>query len=179
MSGWVMITILLALGLGQVPDAAPAQRDAQATLQSCEMTPSGWVCNYRMPAVILRGSPPETVVMTEAPAIAVPVPPTVTSSVPPPPEITSTEADRQARLIARCADASWMSLCLPGDRREARILRDAANARAALRSRVTGLLSENKCDEAVRAALAGADMTLAWEARSFCAQRPVPAASAD
>lgn len=176
-----MITLLLALalGLGQVPDAAAAPRDAQATLQSCEMTPSGWVCNYRMPAVILRGAPPESVVMTEAPAIAVPVPSTVTPSVPPPPEITSIEADRQARLIARCADASWMSLCLPGDRREARILRDAANARAALRSQVTGLLSENKCDEAVRAALAGADMTLAWEARSFCAQRPVPTASAD
>lgn len=165
-----MISLLLALGLGlgQAPEAAPASQEAQATLQSCEMTPAGWVCNYRMPAVILRGVPPGAVVMPEAPAIAVPVPPTVSPS-PPPPEITSAEADRQARLIARCADASWLSLCLPGDRREARVLRDAANARAALRGEVTRLLSEDKCDEAVRVALAGADMTLAWEARNFCA----------
>lgn len=163
-----MISLLLAIGLGQVPDAAPASQEAQATLQSCEMTPAGWVCNYRMPAVILRGAPPESVIMTDPPAITVPVPSTVSSS-PPPPGISPAEADRQARLIARCADASWLSLCLPGDRREARILRDAANARAALRSEVTQLLSENKCDEAVRAALAGADMTLAWEARNFCA----------
>jgi hypothetical protein len=164
-----MISVLLALSLSQVPDAAPASQDAQATLQSCEMTPAGWVCNYRMPPVILRGAPPETVIMTDQPAIAVAVPPTVSPSVPPP-EVSSVEADRQARLIARCADASWLSLCLPGDRREARILRDAANARARLRGEVMGLLSENKCDEAVRAALAGADMTLAWEVRNFCAQ---------
>lgn len=169
-----MISLLLALSLGQAPDAAPASQEAQATLQSCEMTLAGWVCNYRMPAVILRGVPPETVIVTDPPAIAVPVPRTVSPSAPPA-EITSAEADRQARLIARCADASWLSLCLPGDRREARILRDAANARAALRGEVTRLLSENRCDEAVRAALAGADMTLAWEARNFCAPSPAAA----
>jgi len=162
-----MISLLLALGFGQLPDAAPS-REAQATLQSCEMTAAGWVCNYRMPAVILRGVPEGAVVMTEPPAIAVAVPPTVSPS-PPPAAISSVEADRQARLIARCADASWLSLCLPGDRREARALRDAANARAALRGEVTRLLSEKNCDEAVRVALAGADMTLAWEARNFCA----------
>ncbi len=169
-----MISLLLALSLGQEPGAAPATREAQATLQSCEMTPAGWVCNYRMPAVILRGAPPETVIMTDPPAITMPVPSTVSPSVAPP-EITSAEADRQARLIARCADASWLSLCLPGDRREARILRDAANDRAALRGEVMRLLSENRCDAAVRAALVGADMTLAWEARSFCAQGPATA----
>lgn len=172
-----MISLLLTLGLGQVPDAPPASREAQATLQSCEMTSAGWVCNYRMPAVILRPAPPESVIMTDPPAISVPVPPTVSPSAPPP-EITSAEADRQARLIARCADASWLSLCLPGDRREARILRDAADARAALRDEVTQLLSENKCDEAVRAALAGGDMTLAWEARNFCARSPATAGTA-
>jgi len=164
-----MISLLLALTLGQA-QAAPAEQSAPATLQSCEMTPAGWVCNYRMPAVILRGAPPESVVLPDPPAISVPVPPTVT---PPPPSVASTaEADRQARLVARCADASWLSLCLPGDRREARILRDAANARAALRADVTRLLSEDKCEEARRTALAGGDMTLAWEVRNFCA--PVP-----
>ncbi|MGV8929971.1 MAG: hypothetical protein ACOH1E_09465 [Brevundimonas sp.] len=170
-----MITLLLALGLGQVPGTATAE--AQATLQSCDMTPAGWVCNYRMPAVILRGVPPESVIMTDPPAIMVPVPPTVSPSVPPP-EITTAEADRQARLIARCADASWLSLCLPGDRREAKILQEAAIVRAALRAEVTQLLSEGQCDEAVRVALAGADMTLAWEARNFCAARPATADAA-
>lgn len=172
-----MIELLLALSLAQDPGAAPASSEAQATLQSCEMTPQGWVCNYRMPAVILRGAPPETVVMTDPPAISMAVPPTVSPS-PPPPGLSSAEADRQARLIARCADASWMSLCLPGDRREARILRDAALARAALRTEVMQLLSENKCDEAVRVALAGADMTLAWEVRNFCAPGPATAGAA-
>jgi len=166
-----MISLLLALALGQEPAAAPARQEteAQATLQSCVMTSEGWVCNYRMPAVILRGVPPESVVMTDPPAITVPVPSTVSPVPPPPPEISTAEADRQARLIARCADASWLSLCLPGDRREARILRDAANARAALRAEVTQLLSEERCDEARRTALAGGDMTLAWEVRNFCA----------
>jgi hypothetical protein len=161
-----MISVLLALSLSQVPDAAPASQDAQATLQSCEMTPAGWVCNYRMPPVILRGAPPETVIMTDQPAIAVAVPPTVSPSVPPP-DVSSVEADRQARLIARCADASWLSLCLPGDRREARILQQAAVARAALRGEVTRLLSENRCEEAVRAALVGGDLALATEARGW------------
>ncbi len=177
-----MISLLLALSLGQVPTApapgvAPAPQEAQtaqATLQSCEMSPAGWVCNYQMPAVILRGVPPGTVVLNEPPAISVPVPPTVSPSAPPA-RMTTAEADRQARLIARCADASWLSLCLPGDRREARILRDAANARAALRGEVTRLLSESRCEDAVRTALAGGDMTLAWEVRSFCA--PAPAAA--
>ncbi len=169
-----MISLLFALGLGQVPDAAPASQEAQATLQSCEMTQAGWVCNYRMPAVILRGAPPETVIMTDPPAIAVPVPPTVSPPVAPP-EITSTEADRQARLIARCADASWLSLCLPDDRREARALRDAAVVRAALRREVYQLLSENRCDEAMRTALAGADMTLVWEVRNLNVCAPGPA----
>jgi regulator of protease activity HflC (stomatin/prohibitin superfamily) len=98
----------------------------------------------------------------------------------PPAELSSAEANRQARLIARCADASWLSLCLPDDRREARALRDAANVRAALRTDVTRLLSEGKCDEAVRVALAGADMALAWEVRNmnFCAPAPVTAEAA-
>ncbi len=165
-----MISLLLALGLSQVPDPAPASQEARATLQSCEMTPAGWVCNYQMPAVILRGAPPGSVIMADPPAISVPVPPTA-PTLAPPVGISSAEADRQARLIARCADASWLSLCLPDDRREARILRDAAITRAALRGEVTRLLSENRCDEAVRAALAGADMALAWEVRNrnFCA----------
>ena len=169
-----MISFLLALGLSQVPDVAPASPEAQEVRVPCETTPAGWVC--KMPAMILRPSAPGSVVMTDPPAISVPVPPTVPTLVPPV-EISSAEADRQARLIARCADASWLSLCLPDDRREARILRDAALARAALRGEVTRLLSENRCDEAVRAALAGGDMNLAREAQSLniCAAGPAAA----
>lgn len=169
-----MISLLIALGLGQVPAAAPATPEAQELRVPCESTPAGWVC--KMPAVILQPSAPGSVVMTDPPAISVPVPPTAPTLVPPV-EISSAEADRQARLIARCADASWLSLCLPGDRREAAILRDAALARAALRSEVTRLLSEERCEDARRTALAGGDMTLAWEVRNFCATSPSPGAS--
>lgn len=170
-----MISLLLAIGLGQVPDAPPASQEARATLQSCQMTTDGWVCNYQMPAVILRGAPPGAVVMSDPPAISVPVPASV-PTLAPPVEISSAEADRQARLIARCADASWLSLCLPDDRREARALRDAANARAALRADVSRLLSEDRCDDAVRMALAGGDMALAVEVRNqnFCVPRTPP-----
>lgn len=170
-----MISLLFALGFGQVPDAPGATQTAPARLQSCETTPAGWVCNYRMPDVILHGVPPGSVVLADPPAIAVPVPPTVTPA--PPPEISTAEADRRARLIARCADASWLSLCLPGDRREARILRDAAMARAALRREVYQLLSENRCDEAMRTALAGADTALVWEVRQLNVCAPGPAAA--
>ncbi len=169
-----MISLLLALSLGQTPEGATVSQppmDPQETRMPCESTPEGWVC--RMPAVILRGAPPGSAVMTDPRAISGSLPPTA-PTLAPPVEISSAEANRQARLIARCADASWLSLCLPDDRREARTLRDAAIARAALRSEVSRLLSESRCDEAVRAALAGGDMALASEVRSrnFCAAVP-------
>lgn len=150
-----MISLLLALTV--VPAVQQERVPLQA--QACEMTPTGWVCHYQMPSVTIQGPPAGTVVVTGPPPV-MPERPT--------PEISTAEADRQARLIARCADASWLSLCLPGDRREARILQEAANARAALRGEVTRLLSENRCDDAVRAALAGGDLALATEARAFC-----------
>ena len=147
-----MISLLLAL------TAAPALQQERLTAQSCEMTPTGWVCHYQMPSVTIQGTPPGTVVL-QGPATLPPQPLV--------PEISTAEAERQARLIARCADASWLSLCLPGDRREARILQQAAVARAALRGEVTRLLSENRCEEAVRAALVGGDLALATEARGW------------
>jgi len=124
------------------------------------MTPEGYVC--RFPAL-------------PAPSNAMAVPMGVTPAEARPVELASTrtleeiaEAQRQERLINRCADAPWYALCLPEDRREARRLRDAAVARAALRGEVTRLLSENRCEDAVRTALTGGDMTLAREARDFC-----------
>lgn len=150
-----MIALLLALA------AEPAAVEGQATLQSCEMTPSGWVCHYKVPPVTLIGAPD-----ARPPAA---VPPPMVAAVAPTDDAGKAEAARQARLIARCADAAWFAPCLPGERREARRLQDLAVASAALRGKVTGLLSENKCGEAVKVALAGGDMALAREARAFCA----------
>lgn len=169
-----MISLLLAIGLGQTPEGVTVSPppDSQEVRVPCESTPAGWVC--KMPAMILRPSPPGSAVITDAPAISVPVPPTA-PTLAPSAEISSAEANRQARLIARCADASWLSLCLPDDRREARALRDAAVVRAALRREVYQLLSENRCDEAMRTALAGADMSLVWEVRNLNVCAPGPA----
>jgi hypothetical protein len=149
-----MISLLLALA------GSALLQEEQAKLQSCEMTPGGWVCHYQMPAVTL--SPGVTLTPESAPPPVAPFLPAPRS------EAVEAEAGRQARLIARCADASWMALCLPGDRREARRLREAADARDALRGEVTRLLSENQCPAAVKAALAGGDLDLAKEARDFC-----------
>lgn len=154
----VMISLLLALA------GAPPPEGEHATLQACEMTSSGWVCHYTIPAVTLLGAanaPPPIVTLSPT------LPPSATAPRPAAPN--SAEASRQARHIANCADAGWMSLCLPQDRREARRLKDAATASAALRTQVSHLLSENRCPEAVKTALAAGDMPLAREAREFCA----------
>lgn len=150
----MMLTVLMSLVAGSVPQSE------QAMLRSCEMTPEGWVCVYRIPPITavpergtaVTGAPPEMNM-----AAATPPPPT--------PDAVALE---ESRLIRRCAEASWLSLCTPGERRQARLLRDAANAREALRREVTGLLSEQKCDAAVRIALRGGDLDLAREARTFC-----------
>lgn len=131
-------------------------QDSPATLQSCVFEDTGWVCRYR----------------AEESAVEL-VPPTVATRLPDPrsrPEATLTkEETRQAKLIRRCADASWMSLCTPGDRKEARELKAAAEARAALRLKVTTLVADGRCPDAVGAALQGGDLALAREIREFCA----------
>ena len=157
-----MISILLVLLVGSQAQA-PSQ-DGQYRLQSCEMAPEGWVCHYRVPnnPVTARpaGPPAETAASTQPiiPAAAAPIET----------RIEEAEAERQARLILRCANATWLSLCLPHERREARELKAAADSRMALRGEVTRLLGDNKCEDAVRVALAGGDMALAREAREFC-----------
>lgn len=164
-----MIALLLALAAAPGAPAEAGPQEGQATLQSCEMTPGGWICHYKMPPVTLVGTPDTTPPGTVAPPpITVTPPPPPMPAVAPVSEPDRAEAARQARLIARCADADWKSLCLPGQRREARALKEAALVKAALRSRVTGLLGGNKCAEAVKAALDGGDLDLAREARAFC-----------
>lgn len=155
-----MWLLLLALADG------PASDEGRAALQSCEMTPSGWVCTYKMPPITLIGTPelkpPQTVPAPAAATAAVPL------AAPQKTEAEIAEETRKSKLIARCADSGWLSICLPGERKEARRLKAEAEASAALRGKVTGLLSENRCDEAVKAALTGGDLALAREARAFC-----------
>lgn len=171
-----MLLLLIAL----LQTTEPASQETKATLQSCETTDKGWVCHYQIPqATIVRPldpappttmvAPPPTTSTTADPA----PPPTQSASLPPAPVAAPSdsrvEAARQTRLIARCADAKWYSPCLPGERTEAKILREAALNAATLRGHVTTLLSEKRCDDAVKTALEGGDMALAREAREFCA----------
>ncbi len=174
-AGVAMLLLLIAL----LQTAEPSSQEAKATLQSCETIDNRWVCHYQIPqATIVRPlestssstmvAPPSTTTTTPDPAPQ----PTQSASLPPAPVAAPSdsraEAARQTRLIARCADAKWYSPCLPGERKEAQILREAALNAATLRGSVTTLLSEKRCDDAVKTALEGGDLGLAREAREFC-----------
>lgn len=165
---------MLLLMLALLQASAPSE-EARATLQSCQTTDKGWVCHYQMPTEMtvkpLEGqppvvAPPASVELAPAasakPAADKPVSEKSVSEKP-------VDLSRQTRLIARCGDAKWYSACLPGERKEAQLLKEAAAKSEALRGKVTGLLSENRCDDAVKAALEGGDLPLAREARAFCA----------
>lgn len=134
-------------------------QEGQATLQSCVFEADGWVCRYRVPEAIYRPEP-----VAPLPAPATPTAPAIE------PSRTSTDAEavRQARLISRCADAHWLSLCTPDDRREAKALQARAQAREALRLEVASLVAKEQCSEAVKVALEGGDFDLAREIRAFC-----------
>lgn len=143
------------------------------------------------PAVVLsNGSSavapsPETVAPDAVPAPLVASTPTTGAptvpTTPPAPTAATAEAgpirpidagvltEREAQLVARCADAGWMSLCLPDDRRAARTLRDKQEAYQAVRRDVARLLGSDDCDAAVKAALDGGYMGLARETRDYCA----------
>ncbi len=172
--------LLLLLALLQTPPvsgglASAPPEEAKATLQSCQMTDKGWVCHYQIPSTtIIRPleSSETTPSVTSAPTLPMtplPVEPAAPQPSALPPVDHTAELSRQTRLIARCADAKWYSPCLPGERTEAKLLREATQNAATLRGKVTGLLSEQRCDEAVKAALEGGDLHLAREAREFCA----------
>ncbi len=129
----------------------------------------------------LAAAPETTVTEPAAPPVArPPVAPAVTATVDPGP-IRPIDAgvltEREAQLVSRCADAGWVSLCLPDDRRAARTLRDKQEAYLAVRREVTRLLGDDNCDAAVRAALDGGYLGLARETRDYCAA-PASAATA-
>jgi hypothetical protein len=162
-----MLPLILLLA-----STAPPQQAEQAFIRSCDMTAAGWVCRYSLPAVAAVPAPFGETTADDGPPEPGRLIPADAGS--PPVAVAPNEpaAEAEARLILRCAEASWLSLCLPGERRQARRLRDAALAREALKLQVTRLLSEDRCDEAVRAALVGGDLDLARQARAFCVAGP-------
>lgn len=139
------------------------------------------------PAVVLSGGSngaeapsPETI--PPAPTTLVRDPPVAPTASAPAPTATAAVdpgavrpidagvlTERESQLVARCADAGWMSLCLPDDRRAARTLRDKQQAYLAVRRDVTRLLGDDQCDAAVRTALDGGYLALARETRDYCA----------
>jgi len=156
------ISLVLAASILTQPQAA--------TLEGCEFVEQRWICRYRLPDVQLLTAPPT---LPDAPAASVPVAVPMTAAA-------TISRDRgvlsepQTALVARCADAGWMSLCLPSQRTEARRLRDEFRAYEAARLRVGELLSERQCDAASAHALSGGYLGLAREARAFCQDEAEP-----
>lgn len=187
-----MISLMFALLAG--PLVTTEGQAVSATLQSCAMEGGRWVCRYAVPDIEIVPIPDSNIV-TDAPAAVLGAAPDAASAAgnPPPltppvsaPTVTEPAApavdrgpvraidagvltEREAQLVARCADAGWVSLCLPDDRRAARSLRDTQNAYLAVRREVTRLLGEDNCDAAVRTALDGGYLALARETRDYCA----------
>lgn len=197
-----MISLMFALLAGP---ALVEPQAVQATLQSCALENGRYVCRYAVPDIVIVPVPgtdivadapavvlgsgsgpeaasPETLPLT--PTAAVPPAPPVSPPVAPPvvadpgpiqPIDTGVLTEREARLVSRCADAGWVSLCLPDDRRAARTLSEKQTAYLAVRREVTRLLGADDCDAAVKAALDGGYLGLARETRDYCA---VPVAGA-
>jgi hypothetical protein len=143
--------------------ALAVAQDSQAT--PCVFDGGAWVCRYQVPQGAVTPEPGKAI-----PAEPVKVAPNDTPDLSSRPVgvISAKEADRQGRLIRRCADASWLSLCTPDDRREAKALREASLAKEKLRLEVTKLAARGQCPDAVKAALEGGDLSLAREIREFC-----------
>lgn len=181
---------------GPAYTAQSANGETRAALEGCVMEGGRWVCRYTLPALEIVPTPDSgsaqvytnATVIPTSPTTTVPAPPATTVTAPPPgvaapkttaPATSTTSADaivdpgvlneREQKLVSRCADANWMSLCLGPERREARALRDRQTAYQAVRLQVTSLMSQNQCDAAVRTALQTGNLGLAREARDFCA----------
>ena len=139
------------------------------------------------PSVETETVPPEALVpvptapMTSAPVMPAASLPTELAAEAGPilPIDSGVLTEREAQLVTRCADAGWMSLCLPDDRRAARTLRDRQDAYQAVRLEVARLVGQQKCDLAVRTALDGGYMGLARETRDYCATPTAASAPAE
>lgn len=159
--------------IGLILAASLAFQQAQpqpqtATLESCEYVDERWVCRYRLPEIQLvdGGTDPATL-------RPVPLPVSAPPSESPDPGVLS---EAEVELVARCAEARWLSLCFPSQRTEARRLRDQARAYEAARQRVGVLIGEGDCQAAFTHALNGGYLGLARESQALCA---APAGAAD
>ena len=129
-------------------------QDAKATLEGCALEEGRWVCRYRLPEMDIVQGPPT---MTATPVEVEPA-----SSDP---GVLSAD---ELKLVSRCADAGWVSLCSKSERENARRLRDSAAAYEKARIEVGKMMGAGQCDTAISTALAGGYLGLAREARSFC-----------
>lgn len=196
-----MISLLLAALLvapapASVAPSSTGPQAVQATLQSCAMEAGRWVCRYAVPDIEIVPLPGNDIV-ADAPAVVLgerpseaasatevaPLPAAPATAAAPERRTVTLEAgilsEREARLVARCAEAGWMSLCLPDDRRAARQLKVKEDAFMAVRRDVTGRLAEDDCDGAVKAALDGGYLDLAAQARTFCQASSLQPATAN
>ncbi len=182
-----MLGLMLVLLTAPAIEASP--QAVSATLQSCAMEGGRWVCRYAVPDIEIVPIPDSNIVadapaavLGDAPSVDTvtpdgPIEPPVVDA-PPPAPVTARAAlptdagvltEREAGLVARCADAGWVSLCLPADRRAARALQEQQTAYLAVRREVTRLLGRDRCEAAVRTALDGGYLALARETRDYCA----------
>lgn len=154
------VGLILAASLA-VQEAQARTQPQAATLESCEFVDERWVCRYRLPEIQLLDAGPPAAPLT----VATPPPATPSPASPDPGVLSDAELD----LVARCADAGWLSLCFPAQRTEARRLRDAARAYEEARQRVGALIGQGDCDGARNHALNGGYLGLAREAQGLCA----------
>lgn len=139
-----MIGMILALSM------LSAQTE---TVQRCGNEFGRWVCRTEAPAPLPFESFNRS--FAAGAAMATPIRP-------------RTDAEQQS-LLRRCGSTRWwQNLCTASEEREGRALIEADKQKSDLRTTITTLLSEDRCPEAVRAALAAGDMDLAREARDFC-----------
>lgn len=158
----IALTLAASLAIQQAqPQGQPQTQPQSATLESCEYIDERWVCRYRLPDIQLvdGGSAPPV-------PITAPVPQVVSAPASPDPGVLS---QAETDLVARCADAGWVSLCFPAQRTEARRLRDQARAYDEARQRVGVLIGEGDCQAALTYALNGGYLGLARESQGLCA----------
>jgi hypothetical protein len=181
-----MLSLILATVIvAPAPAPVAGPQAVQATLQSCAMEGGRWVCRYAVPDIEIVPLPGNDVVAdapaailgvrpAEAPAASEVAPPADTVPATAAPERRAITLDagilteREQRLVARCADAPWYAVCLPDDRRAARVLKDKEEAFLTVRATVTARLAAQDCDGAVKAALDGGYLELAGQAQGFC-----------
>lgn len=163
--------------VGSAPSAeGAASAPSTTTAVRATIIPNGSSTSSGVPAWaagMAEGHTPAAHSTTMTPAVPTnPAPTTATSTTVEPGPIRPIDSgvltERETQLVARCADAGWMSLCLPDDRRAARTLREKQDAYLAVRREVTRLLGDSRCDAAVRSALDGGYLALARETREYC-----------